>query len=478
VTPTFSASGSNNSYGICSATNLSGASTCTLSSTTAETKTLSLLTPVSKADGTVVFTSAAASAANSSISGTTPVLADGAATSTITITLKDTSNNPVSGQTPTFSATDTGTKNAYGDCSATDASGIATCTLSSFVAETKVLSIDTPVIKAGASVVFTAGTAVAENSTITGTTLVVADDIATSTITVTLKDLNNNVVSGLTPTFSATDTGGKNTYSDCSVSNTLGVSTCTLTSKKAESKTLSIVTPVLKADGTVLFVAGSPSALTTTIAGTTPVSADGLSTSAISVTLYDEFSNPISGVSPIFNATGLSNSYGDCSVSNASGLSVCTLASTTAEVKTLQLTSPVAVTGNAVTFSSTSAVAANSTITGTSPVVANGTSTSTVTITLKDLFNNPVAGQTPTFSATDTGTTNENSLCSVTDSFGVSTCTLSSKKAETKTLSIDTPVVKADGNVIFTADVAVAANSSITGTSSVIATGLRLRPLP
>ena len=52
------------------------------------------------------------------------------------------------------------------------------------------------------------------------------------------------------------------------------------------------------------------------------------------------------------------------------------------------------------TFAAGAAVVGNSTITGTSPVLADGVATSTVTITLKDAFNNPVSGVSPTFSAT------------------------------------------------------------------------------
>ena len=86
---------------------------------------------------------AGAGETNSTITGTGPVLADGVAASTVTITLKDTNNNPVAGVVPTFSAT--GTNNTIGACSATNASGVSTCSLQSTTAEVKTLSIVTPV---------------------------------------------------------------------------------------------------------------------------------------------------------------------------------------------------------------------------------------------------------------------------------------------------------------------------------------------
>jgi len=98
---------------------------------------------------------AGAGETNSTITGTGPVLADGVAASTVTITLKDTNTNPVAGVVPTFSAT--GTNNTLGACSATNASGVSTCSLQSTVPEVKTLAIVTPVAKTGGTVTFTAG---------------------------------------------------------------------------------------------------------------------------------------------------------------------------------------------------------------------------------------------------------------------------------------------------------------------------------
>src|SRR5207247_7161811 len=150
TTPAFAATGTSNTLGACSATDASGVATCTLASTKAEVKTLSITSPVSVTGGTVTFQAGAAAAGNSSISGTSPVTANGVATSTITITLKDANNNAVAGTTPTFAATGTG--NTPGACSATDVSGVATCTLASTKAEVKTLSIRLPVTVAGGSV--------------------------------------------------------------------------------------------------------------------------------------------------------------------------------------------------------------------------------------------------------------------------------------------------------------------------------------
>jgi adhesin/invasin len=302
-TPTFSATGSGNSYGPCSATNASGVSGCTMTSTVGGTKTLSIQTPVVKIGGTVVFTSLLPDAAHSTIVGTGPVVADGSASSVITITLHDVNDVPVQGLTPTFSATDTGGTNTYQACSSTNGSGVSTCTMKSTHAEIKTLSIQTPIVKVGGTVVFNAGAADPAHSSITGTGPVLADGSAASTVTITLADVNSNPLVGTTPTFNATNTGGGNTYQTCSATNGSGVSTCTMKSTHAETKTLSILTPIVKSGGTVVFQPGGASASTSTITGTGPVTADGSATATVTITILDAQSNPISGVTPTFNAT-------------------------------------------------------------------------------------------------------------------------------------------------------------------------------
>ena len=89
---------------------------------------------------------AAADATLSTIAATSPVLADGTASSTVTVTLKDQFANVIEGTTPVLSATDTGTTNVYGACSASDASGVSTCTLKSTVEEHKTLTLSSPAI--------------------------------------------------------------------------------------------------------------------------------------------------------------------------------------------------------------------------------------------------------------------------------------------------------------------------------------------
>jgi hypothetical protein len=99
-----------------------------------------------------------ASSTHSKITGTSSILADGIKTSAITVSLFDNYQNPVPGKTPVFSATDTGNTNTYGNCSATDSTGNANCTLSSLRAEKKTLYLTNPSV-IGTPIEFIAGAA-------------------------------------------------------------------------------------------------------------------------------------------------------------------------------------------------------------------------------------------------------------------------------------------------------------------------------
>ena len=367
---------------------------------------------------------------NSSISGSSPVTANGTSDSTITIYLRDADGFGVPGIIPTFGATNTASGNAYGPCTTTDVTGLSTCQLRSTVAESKTLDLLTPVLKTGGSVSFvagpaaklavsispssnnqarinwataptisvldnlnnfvgtasnsitlaaftdsacstpasgslsaatnplnavsglaaftniqytrgetiylrasasglsatcmgpivvTGGTAVSANSSITATGPVVANGTSVSTVTITLRDINNIGVPGVTPTFNATDTLSANTYGSCSVTNSSGTSTCLLRSTKAEDKTPQLLTPVTKTGSTVSFVAGPASKLLYLV----QPSATGIATLVLAqqpqVGVFDSFNNLVTSatnsvqLSAFTNATCLSAASGTLS---------------------------------------------------------------------------------------------------------------------------------------------------------------------
>lgn len=81
-------------------------------------------------------------------------LADGIEEATLTYTLLDCNSQPIIGFTPVFTATDTSSLNTQTACTASDSSGISTCTLKSEYAETKTITT-TNIALAGATIEFT-----------------------------------------------------------------------------------------------------------------------------------------------------------------------------------------------------------------------------------------------------------------------------------------------------------------------------------
>jgi hypothetical protein len=203
----------------------------------------------------------ASSAIATSISSGVP--ADGVTTAAITVTLKDIYNNPIPGKTVSLSASGTG-NTLTPTSGTTNASGDVSATLASTVAGPKTLSFTAPPELAGLTTVIGFGptaTPDSSKSTIIGTSNVIADGVAMASVTVNLKSVDDTPASGFVPTFTATDTGGTNTYGTCSLSDGAGNSVCTIASTKAETKILTILTPVNKIGGSITFVHGAANKL-------------------------------------------------------------------------------------------------------------------------------------------------------------------------------------------------------------------------
>ena len=189
----------------------------------------------------------AVSASQSTVSASpTSVAADGATTSTITVTLKDSGGNPISGKTVTLTAGG-GSSTIATVSGTTSASGVATFTVKDATAESVTYTAhdtsDTVDVTQTATIGFTAvappppAVANPAESTVSASpTSVAADGATTSTITVTLKDSGGNPVPGKTVTLTAG--GGSSTIATVSgTTSASGVATFTVKDATAESVT-------------------------------------------------------------------------------------------------------------------------------------------------------------------------------------------------------------------------------------------------
>ncbi|MGZ3791890.1 MAG: beta strand repeat-containing protein, partial [Bdellovibrio sp.] len=278
----------------------------------------------------------------------TAIPADGSTASNITVTVKDMFNNVIPNATVTLNTTGTG-NTLNQNSSTTNASGQITATLKSTVPETKTVSFTAPTQLTTLNMIIGFGASVtpdATKSTITGTSNVVADGVATATITINLKSSSDQPAAGIVPTFAATDTNGVNTYGACSSSDSSGNSTCSLSSTKAETKILSIVSPVSKAGASITFINGATNKIVFT---QQPVSA--LINTAMSpqpiVEVQDAFGNRVTTGADATGAISLSLISGSGTLSGTTTMSAVAgvadfsgkgLALTRAGAKTLKAT--------------------------------------------------------------------------------------------------------------------------------------------
>ncbi len=233
-TVSLSVSGSGNSVSTPAPTGVNGQTTATLTSTVAETKTITVTIGSTQinAQPTVTFTSQGVSGFNS-IAVANPnvnLVADGVSASTITVTAKDGSGNPLSGKSVTLAATGSGNILTQPG-SPTDANGQVTATLKSTVAETKTITVtvDGTIINAQPTITFVPGPAT--QLVFTSQPVTTPVNVTMPAVVVQIEDQQGNPVpqSGTTITLAlsastlsgtdprVTDANGKATFNDLSI---------------------------------------------------------------------------------------------------------------------------------------------------------------------------------------------------------------------------------------------------------------------
>ncbi|HTB85005.1 MAG TPA: invasin domain 3-containing protein [Candidatus Sulfotelmatobacter sp.] len=233
-TVTLGVSGTGNTVSTPANTAANGQTTATLSSTVPGTKTITVTIGSTQitAQPTVTFTSGGVSAFNSTAiaSPTGGLTADGMATSTITVTAKDGTGTPLSGQAVTISATGSGNILTQ-PAATTDVNGLATASIQSTVAGTKTISVNVAgtTISQQPTVTFVAGAATQIAFTVQPVTTPVnvtmppvvvqiedqtGNPVAQSGATVNLS-INSGTFTGTAPLV--TDANGKATFNDLSI---------------------------------------------------------------------------------------------------------------------------------------------------------------------------------------------------------------------------------------------------------------------
>jgi hypothetical protein len=182
-------------------------------------------------------------------------------------------------------------------------------------------------------------------------------------------------------------------------------------------------------------IAESISASLSTVSASPGSVATGVN-STITITVKDVDANPVPGVGVTLSATGTGNTIVQPSPTNASGVTTGTISSTVPAAKVVSAVAG----GVPITQTATVTVVVGPVSAAQSTVVADPTSVelggalSTITVTVKDAYDNPISGATVVLAATGTGNT-LTQPGSVTNASGVATGTLSSTVVESKTVS-------------------------------------------
>ena len=185
--------------------------------------------------------------------------------------------------------------------------------------------------------------------------------------------------------------------------------------------------------GTMVGIAnGAASLSTVTASPETVVAGDGVST--ITVTVLDATGAPMSGVPVTLSATGSGNTIVQPAASGADGVTAGTLSSTVAGAKTITaVAGGVALSQHSVvTVTAAEPDALRSSVSANPTTIAVGSGSSTITVTVRDRFDNPVSDASVVLEASGTG--NTITQPGPTNASGVTSGTFGSTDAETKTV--------------------------------------------
>ncbi|HKY94415.1 MAG TPA: autotransporter domain-containing protein [Kiloniellales bacterium] len=135
-------------------------------------------------------------------------------------------------------------------------------------------------------------------STVTASPAHIADGVDASTVTVVLFDHANNAVAGLGNGDFAIVVSGSAVCGSVSETGPAGTYTFQVTDIVAETITVSVTAGgvELEEEPSIVFEAGAPHHLGSTVSATSPHRADGLDASTVTVTLIDAQGNAVSGL--------------------------------------------------------------------------------------------------------------------------------------------------------------------------------------
>ncbi len=374
------------------------------------------------------------------------VLANENAANTVSVNVADEGSNPINDHTVTFavlsgSATSFNNQNT----AKTDVNGLATFDLKSSKQEDNTVEVTLENgVKQTLIVSFVGDSRTAQVELQKSKNEVVADGNDSATMTATVRDAKGNLLNDVKVTFNVNSAEAK--LSQTEVNSHDGIATATLTSlKNGDYRVTASVSSGSQANQQVIFIGDQSTAALTLSVPSGDITVTNTAPLHMTATLQDKNGNPLKDKEITFSvpndvASRFSISNSGKGMTDSNGTAIASLTGTLAgtHMITARLANSNVSDTQPMTFVADKDRAVVVLQTSKAEIIGNGVDETTLTATVKDPSNHPVAGITVNFTMPQGVAANftlENNGIAITQANGEAHVTLKGKKAGTHTVT-------------------------------------------
>ncbi|SRX43893.1 factor [Shigella sonnei] len=374
------------------------------------------------------------------------VLANENAANTVSVNVADEGSNPINDHTVTFavlsgSATSFNNQNT----AKTDVNGLATFDLKSSKQEDNTVEVTLENgVKQTLIVSFVGDSSTAQVDLQKSKNEVVADGNDSATMTATVRDAKGNLLNDVMVTFNVNSAEAK--LSQTEVNSHDGIATATLTSlKNGDYRVTASVSSGSQANQQVNFIGDQSTAALTLSVPSGDITVTNTAPQHMTATLQDKNGNPLKDKEITFSvpndvASKFSISNGGKGMTDSNGVAIASLTGTLAGTHMImaRLANSNVSDAQPMTFVADKDRAVVVLQTSKAKIIGNGVDETTLTATVKDPSNHPVAGITVNFTMPQDVAANftlENNGIAITQANGEAHVTLKGKKAGTHTVT-------------------------------------------
>ncbi|EFI4011710.1 inverse autotransporter adhesin YeeJ [Escherichia coli] len=374
------------------------------------------------------------------------VLANENAANTVSVNVADEGSNPINDHTVTFAVL-SGSATCFNNqnTAKTDVNGLATFDLKSSKQEDNTVEVTLENgVKQTLNVSFVGDSSTAQVDLQKSKNEVVADGNDSATMTATVRDAKGNLLNDVKVTFNVNSAAAK--LSQTEVNSHDGIATATLTSlKNGDYRVTASVSSGSQANQQVIFIGDQSTAALTLSVPSGDITVTNTAPQYMTATLQDKNGNPLKDKEITFSvpndvASKFSISNGGKGMTDSNGVAIASLTGTLAgtHMITARLANSNVSDTQPMTFVADKDRAVVVLQTSKAEIIGNGVDETTLTATVKDPSNHPVAGITVNFTMPQDVAANftlENNGIAITQANGEAHVTLKGKKAGTHTVT-------------------------------------------